>query len=207
MKPMIFATILALTACRQHPESHTMDLREMLPTLMVQQPRQCSICISIESGNHKTAAHYHTYSADGSGFAHRNALHAAWQVITASSEFCWAAILQQFCCCTARPPSTVLACYSARPELICGLAGSTVEPPPDGPGAVAAFIANPAPTPTVAPSDVQRRRTSLQVHHSNAPACMVPSRATRRRRRGSSSNYLLLETIYYVETVYYTGTV
>ena len=93
---------------------------------------------------------------------------------------CWAAILQQFCCCTARPPSTVLACYSARPELICGLAGSTVGPPPDGPGAVTAFAPNPGTTPAVAPGDVRRRRASSQVQDNSASTRMVASRATLR---------------------------
>ena len=53
-----------------------------------------------------------------------------------------------------------------------------------------AFAQQPAPTPAVAPGDVQRRYSSLQLHGSNAPDSvrMAASGATRRRRRSTSSN-------------------
>ena len=122
MKAMSLATLLALAACTSHPESHALDFREVLPTLSALEPHLCSICISVDSGKHQIARNYHTCSVDGPCIAQRSALHAVWQVITASSESCWAAILQQFCCKTGPPSSIVRAWHSARASLIhaCG---------------------------------------------------------------------------------------
>ena len=64
------------------------------------------------------------------------------------------------------------------------VAGSTVEPPPNAPRAVTTFAAQPGhPPQAVAPSDVRRRRVSLQFHSRDASVTMVASWGTHRRRR------------------------